>query len=95
MCNNKKLAEKVHLLKQLEREQEGLEAKINNLKNEIKEELTKRGVNELEGEDWKVTWNPYTTTRFDQSKFKTAYPDLYEQFKISSESRKFVTKSFI
>ena len=36
-----------------------------------------------------ATWKSQSAKRFDQSAFKAAHPDLYEQFKATSESRVF------
>lgn len=39
-----------------------------------------------------ATWKSQSASRFDQSAFKAAHPDLYEQFKATSESRVFRIK---
>lgn len=36
-----------------------------------------------------ITWKSQTSNRFDQTAFKAAHPDLFEQFKAASESRVF------
>lgn len=92
MCTMNKLTEKVHTLRQLESEVVAMNSRIEALKNEIKEELNRRGVSELVGDDWKVTWNSYSSSRFDQSAFRKAHPDLYESFKVISESKRFTVK---
>lgn len=92
MCSKKKLDEKVHLLKELMRQSDDLNTRIENLKNELKEEMTTRGVSELKGEDWIVDWSTVSSNRFDQTAFKLAHPELYEKFKKLSESRRFTVK---
>lgn len=39
-----------------------------------------------------ATWKSQSASRFDQSAFKAVHPDLYEQFKATSESRVFRIK---
>lgn len=39
-----------------------------------------------------ATWKSQSASRFDQTAFKTAHPDLFEQFKKTSESRVFRLK---
>lgn len=39
-----------------------------------------------------ATWKSQTSSRFDQSAFKVAHPDLFEQFKKTGESRVFRLK---
>ncbi|MCL6445994.1 MAG: YqaJ viral recombinase family protein [Alicyclobacillus sp.] len=55
--------------------------------NEIKAFLGNREVGRL-GE-YKVTWRPIHTERFDTKAFKEAFPDLYKQFTKTYVSRRF------
>lgn len=53
--------------------------------NKIKELL---GENEVgQTTNYKVTWKPQSSVRFDSKRFKTEYPELYEKFKKESDSR--------
>lgn len=90
MYNSDELTDKVHLLKKLKRDAEDLESQIKNLENELKSEMEEKGVSELTGEDWKITWNYVNSNRFDQSAFKTIHPDLFESFKVATSSRRFL-----
>lgn len=92
MMNNVELTEKVRLLKQLDRKMSDLETRIENLKNELKEEMTSRGVDELKGEDWVITWKSVSSKRFDQSAFKALNPTMYEDYSKITESKRFVVK---
>ena len=76
-------------LKALRAERDQLDEKINAIENAIKDEMTTQNKYEFSGDDWKVTWNMVTSNRFDQSGFKAVHPDLFEQFKKVSESRRF------
>lgn len=89
MCSMKKLTEKVHLLRELERQAEDIETQINILKDELKSEMDKRCVDELIGPDWKVTWKTVNSSRFDQKSFKESNPNLYESFVVVNSYKKF------
>ena len=54
--------------------------------------MDKRGVTELVGDDWKITWNFYGSSRFDQRGFKDDHPDLYEAYRHEYEARRFSVK---
>lgn len=90
MYTQKQLDEMVHKLKKLKRDAEDLATEISNIENALKEEMNERCEYNLSGDDWKITWNMVSSNRFNQSNFKSAHPDLYEQFKTLSESRRFV-----
>jgi putative phage-type endonuclease len=45
-----------------------------------------------QGSEVLATWKSQNASRFDQGAFKAAHPDLYEQFKKSSETRVFRLK---
>lgn len=92
MFSQKKLTERVHKLKELERQEQDLHTQIENLKNEIKREMENRGVDQLIGEDWQVSWTQVTTNRFNQSAFKKEHPHLFESFVAPSFSRRFTVK---
>lgn len=92
MTSKKKLTEKVHRLRELENQISILETEAENIKDELKSIMMKEGVDELTGDDWKVTWKKVLSSRFDQSNFKASHPDLFESFKVISESRRFNVK---
>ena len=92
MYSQKKLTEKVHRLRELERQMSDIEIEIENLKDALKSDMDKRGVTELVGDDWKITWNFYGSSRFDQKEFKEDHPELYEQYQREYASRKFLVK---
>lgn len=69
------------------RMQEELEALQDNIKLEI---INLMGDNEIviDGAD-KVTYKVVQSSRFDSSKFKKSYPDLYNEYCIQSEYKRF------
>nr|DAO60902.1 MAG TPA: Exonuclease [Herelleviridae sp.] len=66
---------------------EELEALQDNIKLEI---INIMGDNEIviDGAD-KVTYKVVQSSRFDSSKFKKSYPDLYNEYCIQSEYKRF------
>ena len=90
MYTMKELNKKVHELKELKMTVEHLNEKIKDIENDIKAEMTERNEYELHGSDWKITWKEVSTNRFNQSNFKSAHPDLFEQFLVESSSRRFL-----
>ena len=66
---------------------EELEALQDNIKLEI---INLMGDNEIviDGAD-KVTYKVVQSSRFDSSKFKKSYPDLYNEYCIQSEYKRF------
>ena len=65
-------------------------AEIEAITDTIKREMAARGVDTIAGDDWKATWKPVQSARFDSKAFKAAFPDLYGQFTRSTEIRRFV-----
>lgn len=74
----------------LKEEMAALEKKIARLEDEIKEVMVATDTYEFEGEDWKVTWNMVSSNRFSQKLFAADHPKLFEEYKVVSESRRFL-----
>lgn len=84
------LNSKVKELRELRRMAEEIAADIETITDEIKQEMTAQGVDTLAGDDWKATWKPVQSARFDSKAFKVAMPDLYGRFTRSTETKRFV-----
>lgn len=84
------LNSKVKELRELRRMAEEIAADIETITDEIKWEMTAQGVDTLAGGDWKATWKPVQSARFDSKAFKVAMPDLYGHFTRSAETKRFV-----
>ena len=80
------LNSKVKDLRELRRMSEEIAAEIEAITDTIKREMTAQGVDMLTGDDWKATWKPVQSARFDSKAFKVAMPDLYERFTRSAET---------
>lgn len=84
------LNSKVKELRELRRMAEEIAADIETITDAIKQEMTAQGVDTLAGDDWKATWKPVQSARFDSQAFKVAMPDLYDRFTRSAETKRFV-----
>ncbi len=84
------LNNKIHELRQLRRMADELAAEIEAITDVIKQQMTTEGVDTLIGDDWKATWKPVQSSRFDSKAFKATMPDLYNRFTRSAETRRFV-----
>ena len=84
------LNSKVKELRELRRMAEEIAADIETITDAIKQETTAQGVDTLAGDDWKATWKPVQSARFDSKAFKVAMPDLYGRFTRSAETKRFV-----
>lgn len=83
------LSSKVKELRELRRMADELAAEIDSLTDTIKAEMTAREVDELAGDDFKITWKIVTSSRLDTSALKKALPDVAERFTKTTSSRRF------
>lgn len=84
------LNHKVKELRELRRMAEEIAAEIETITDTIKQEMAAQGMDTIAGDDWKATWKPVQSTRFDSKALKAAMPDLYERFTRSTEIRRFI-----
>ena len=88
--NRTELNSKVKELRELRRMAEEIAAEIETITDTIKREMAVKGVDMITGDDWKATWKPVQSIRFDSKALKAAMPDLYERFTRSTEIRRFI-----
>ena len=84
------MTSKIQDLRELRRMADDLAKEIEALQDDLKAELTARETDELSGPDWKVTWKPVTSSRFDTTAFKKAMPDLAKAFTKTTTTRRFL-----
>lgn len=80
---------RINKLQAIEAQQDELEAQAEALRDEIKEIMETRGVEELHTKNFVVNWKKIVSNRFDTRAFRATMPDLYQQFIRSSSSRRF------
>ena len=77
------------LIRRLERERDDVEARIDMLKDELKDYMKSLGVSSVKAGNFKVYWTEYEMHRFDTKAFKKDNPDLYNKYEVSSKTRRF------
>lgn len=80
---------KLNQIKELQRLIDEAQEEMESLKDDIKEELTTRGVQELEAGCFKVSYKEVTSKRFDSKTFKAQHGDLYNAYVKETTSRRF------
>lgn len=81
---------RINELRELRRMAEELDAEIAAIQDEIKANMTRKGVDEISGIDYRVTWKTVTSTRLDTAGLKKAAPELCSRFMIETISRRFI-----
>lgn len=66
-----------------------LQAKAEQLQDEIKAVMLEQDTEELRAGEYKIRYALITSNRFDSKAFKVAYAALYEQFTKQTTSRRF------
>lgn len=85
--SNPTLESTIHDILDLKRMREELDAEITTLEDAIKAAM---GTEEtLIAGAFKVTWTPYTTTRFDSTRFKQDHADLVAAYTKTTIARRF------
>ena len=83
------LLSKLQELKAIRAEREALEAQENALIDEIKAEMSARGVDSIRVGIHKAVWSKFTTRRFDTKAFRNEHKDLYDEFLVETPSSRF------
>jgi len=76
-------------LKRLENAIEDISSKAEALRNEIKNEMNLRGVEELTAGSYIVKFTSVLTSRFDTKKFKDNFGEIYHLFVRQVPSKRF------
>lgn len=85
----KMIENRVKKLQSLEAQQKELEAQAEAIRAELKEDLEKKGVDELQTKNFILRWKEIVSNRLDSKSLKAAFPSIYEQFCRASTSRRF------
>ncbi len=85
--SNPNMETKVKELLELKRMKEELEAEITSMEDEIKQVMGEEET--LLAGAFKVTWTPYTSTRFDSARFKKEHAELAEAYTKTITARRF------
>ena len=85
--SNPNMESKVKELLELKRMKEELEAEIATMEDEIKQVMGEEET--LLAGAFKVTWTPYTSSRFDSTRFKKDYAELAAAYTKTITTRRF------
>ena len=80
---------KAKRLKALKAKEAEISEQITAIENEIKAEMTERGVEELSVGVFKIRWQKVFSNRLDTAALKKAVPDIVALFTKPTESRRF------
>ena len=80
---------KARRLKMLKNKQDAMQAEIDQLEADLKADLERRGVDELQAGPFTVIWKMIHSTRFDSKRCKAENPQIYSLYTIPSSYRKF------
>lgn len=80
---------KIEELEELEKLIEEAKAEAETLRDEIKEEMYKRGTEELEAGKYIVRWTSVLSNRFDSTAFKKVMPEVYRAYTKQVSSKRF------
>lgn len=83
------MSAKIRELKELQALIEEAEAEAEAIKDSIKAEMAARSVDEMTVDVFKVRWTTVTSSRFDTTAFKSAMPELAQQFTRQTQTRRF------
>ena len=68
---------------------EELNAEIESIKDELKQEMAARNTDEITTNEYKIRYTSVSSNRFDTTSFKSKYIDLYNQFIKTTTSKRF------
>ena len=83
------ITSKIEALKELEELLEQAKVEAEALRDEIKQEMLARDVEEMEVGQYIVRWTSVLTNRFDTTAFKKVLPDVYKAYTKQVTSRRF------
>ena len=84
-----RIVSKIEQLNELEELIEEAKAEAEKIKDEIKSEMKKRNTEEMTVGKYIVRWTEVLSQRFDTTKFKKMFPNMYKDFTKEVGSRRF------
>ena len=90
--DNKTINEKVVELRNFENEIKQMQEVVDSLKDELKNEMTARGVDELDTGTFKMSYKDVVSNRFDSKAFQKDNEIIYKAYLKESVSKRFTIK---
>lgn len=85
------LDKKVRNLRKLKELSKDIEDDIEKLKDEIKTEMLRRRIDNINGTDWRIIWREHTYTRLDAKRLEEDFGDL-SKYKKTTTYKSFYLK---
>lgn len=83
------MVNKISEIKELEQMVKEINAEIESIKDTLKTEMDRLGVEEYKTDLFTVRYKEIASTRFDSTAFKKAHADLYGEFQKVTTSKRF------
>lgn len=84
------ISKQVQELRELRRMAAELEAEMESIQDQLKAHMAAQGVEELTGSDFKVSWKPVESRRFDKARMVATFgQDCYDSFCKTVQARRF------
>lgn len=90
--DNKTINEKIVEIRNFENEIKQMQEVVDSLKDELKNEMTARGVDELDTGTFKLTFKEIISNRFDSKAFQKDNEIIYKAYLKESVSKRFIIK---
>ena len=87
--SNIEMQSRVNELRELRRMAEELDEEIIAIQDSIKAHMTAQGVDELSGNDFRITWKTVISSRIDTTALKKTLPDVVSRFTKATTTRRF------
>ena len=84
------LNSKIKELKKHKREVEELQHNIDAIQSEVKEEMLRRGVEQIMTTDYKISWQTVSSVRLDIKSLKEERPEIYARYAVTAETKRFL-----
>jgi predicted phage-related endonuclease len=79
----------VRKLQEIEAQRKALEEQAEKLKEEIKADMERKGVDEIETPNFSIRWKEIVSNRLDSTALKKALPEIYKQYARQITSKRF------
>ena len=90
--DNKTINEKIVEIRNFENEIKQMQEVVDSLKDELKNEMTARGVDELDTGTFKMSYKDVVSNRFDSKAFQKDNEIIYKAYLKESVSKRFTIK---
>lgn len=69
--------------------EEDAKKELEKVKDQLKAEMTERNTDEIDGDDFKITWKMVYSNKFDSAALKKEFPELAEKYTTPNNYRRF------